>query len=332
MHCRTGSGTNSRAGWGLLWLLLALAPAIGAQEAPPEGWPNRRAVKNCAPFPQPGAGHVTDVAGLLSPVEKEQLQQRLQRVERDSGVEVLVVTIQSIRDYAGAPHASIEAFARALFDRYAIGSMPANNGVLLLVAAQDRQVRIELGAGYGRSHDDAARRIVDEVLLPRFREGRPAAGIAEAVPAIERAFIVRPAPATPAVAVPAEAPPAPHAPGAAPFSPTPCSTPAHASFGSGPDSSTVLFLFLALAFVAVVLRVLTRSGRGGWGWVAAGLRSSRPSDNSDWWSSSSRSDASGADGFSSISSNPAGSFSDMSASSGGSAGGSSGGGGATGRW
>jgi uncharacterized protein len=141
-----------------------------------------------APFPSPDAGYVTDLAGLLSEEQEQQLERWLLQTERDTGVEIIVVTIQSVRDYPGTPNRSIEEFARALFDAYGIGNMPGNDGVLLLVAAQDRKARIELGAGYGHSRDKDADRIMVQKIVPRFRHGQYAEGIIRGAKALMRRF------------------------------------------------------------------------------------------------------------------------------------------------
>jgi uncharacterized protein len=148
-------------------------PSLGAATA-----------KNYSPFPPPGAGYVTDIADLLSDAQEKQLEDWLRRTETDRGVEIVVVTINSIRDYPGTPHADIETFARRLFDAYGIGNMPRNKGVLLLVAARDRKARIELGAGYGHARDHDATRIMNRKIVPSFRTGNYPKGITRGVRAL----------------------------------------------------------------------------------------------------------------------------------------------------
>lgn len=149
---------------------------------------SRVAAKDYSPFPDPDAGYVTDVANLLSSEQQEQLERWLLTTERSSGVEIVVVTIQSIKDYPGAPNRNIEEFARALFDAYGIGNMPKNNGVLLLVAAGDRQARIELGAGYRDARNRQATRIMRRTIIPRFREGKYAEGVIKGTRALMSEF------------------------------------------------------------------------------------------------------------------------------------------------
>ncbi len=144
--------------------------------------------KSYFPFPSPEVGYVTDVAGLLTPDQKQQINRWLVQTEKRNGVQIAVVTIQSMKEYPGTPNRNIEEFARALFDAYGIGNMPKNNGVLLLVAVQDRKARIELGAGYGRARDRDANRIMERKIQPSFRQGKYAEGITRGVNALMQEF------------------------------------------------------------------------------------------------------------------------------------------------
>ena len=140
------------------------------------------------PFPAPDNGYVTDLDGLLSDEEQERIEVWLWQTESRTGIEIAVVTLPSFRDYPGARSRSIEVFAQGLFDSWGIGNMPANDGILLLVARQDRKARIELGAGYGESRDADAGRIMQQSILPHFREDDYNEGITEGVRAIVSEF------------------------------------------------------------------------------------------------------------------------------------------------
>jgi len=191
----------------------------------------RRAGKSCAPYPQPDIGYVTDKAGLLTSRQKEKLDAYCYTTEKRTNVEVVVVTINSIKDYPGTDNRSIEDFARGLFDKYGIGNMPRDDGVLLLVARRDRKVRIELGKFYGHGRDDDTRRIVDDDILPCFRDDDYAAGITEGTRAIIREF---------------------------------------AGLRIG-FPWTALLLGLAAVGLILVCVSLFRNGKRGWGWVVAGI-------------------------------------------------------------
>ena len=144
--------------------------------------------KDYAPYPQPDNGYVTDLAGLLSADEEEQIETWLWQVEYRTQVEIIVMTINSIYDYPGTDNSTIETFATGLFNTYGIGNLPKNDGILLLVARDDRKVRIELGAYYGHQRDADAQRIIDNEILPAFRRGAYATGIRDGTKAIISGF------------------------------------------------------------------------------------------------------------------------------------------------
>lgn len=137
-----------------------------------------------SPYPQPDLGYVSDHAGLLTYAEEEQIEQWLWQVESRTNVEIIVVTIDSMTDFPETDNASIESFATALFDVYGIGNMPKNDGVLLLIAKGDRKARIALGEAYGSMRDYDATRIMDNDIIPQFKQGDYVAGITNGTEAI----------------------------------------------------------------------------------------------------------------------------------------------------
>lgn len=140
-------------------------------------------------FPAPLTVFVSDYADVLDAETDARITQALVAAREDPGSEIAVVTIGSRIDYGN--HVSIESFANGLFNAWGIGDAARNNGILILVAAQDREMRIELGAGHPASWDFAAEEIVHRVMLPAFREGDLARGIESGTnAAIER--IARP--------------------------------------------------------------------------------------------------------------------------------------------
>lgn len=187
--------------------------------------------KDYFPYPQPDSGYVSDVADLLTYEEEERIEQWLWQVESISKVEIIVVIIDSIADYPGTENASIETFATALFDTYGIGNLTANDGVLFLVAKNDHQARIELGAGYGHSRDLDANRIMDEEIIPQFKAGNYADGINIGTKAIIAEF---------------------------------------AGLGIGFPWHLVFVSCAAVAFLLVGISLIL-NGKKGWGWVFVGL-------------------------------------------------------------
>lgn len=118
---------------------------------------------------------VNDFAALMNEAEHARLVDLLEQLRRDTGVEMTVVTLQRQADFA--PETSLERFATRLFDHWGIGDADRNDGVLILVLHQDRAMRIELGATFGRNWDQAAQAVIDSHFLPAFADGRYGAGI-----------------------------------------------------------------------------------------------------------------------------------------------------------
>lgn len=167
-------------------LLLLLSASLFAQPES-ETLPAADAAKDYSPYPVPSGGYVTDAAGIVTEEDKKYLNVMIYQTEKKSGFEMAVVTIGSIRDYPGGGN-TIEEFATGLFNKYGIGNLPENKGVLLLVAKEDRKARIELGAGYGRSRDGDAAEIMDRVIIPRFKKNEFSRGIREGAKAIALEF------------------------------------------------------------------------------------------------------------------------------------------------
>ena len=148
----------------------------------------RLRTKDYSPYPNPDAGYVTDIAGVLTDEQEDRIESWLYTTEKRTNVDIVVLLINSIVDYPSTPNHSVETFATGLFDAYGIGNMPRNDGVLLVVAIRDRKVRIELGAAHGRSRDSDASKIIDSKILPYFRQSRYAEGIMAGTRATMRQF------------------------------------------------------------------------------------------------------------------------------------------------
>lgn len=140
-----------------------------------------------AAYPAFQDAYVNDYGQVLSASEKIQIKTQLEQFRRRTGVHAVLLTVNSIYDY-GTSDAAIEPFATNLFNAWGIGSAARNNGILLLVAPGDRNVRIELGRGYDRSYDRVAQAIIDDAILPQFRQGHISQGTAIGVNEIVENF------------------------------------------------------------------------------------------------------------------------------------------------
>lgn len=127
--------------------------------------------------------YINDYNGMMSSGLEAKLRGWLTDLKAQHNIEMTVVTVDSTRDYNGWD-STIERFATSLFNRWGIGDRATNKGIMLLVAKDDRKVRIELGAGYDSSEDKRAKGVLDEFILPYFRNDNYETGIEKGVRAI----------------------------------------------------------------------------------------------------------------------------------------------------
>jgi uncharacterized protein len=145
-------------------LLLLLAIAV-VQAAEPE-------------FP-PLTGRVNDRAGLLSERDEKELEAALAQFETETTNQIVVATLESLQ---GLP---IEEYGYQLGRQWGIGQAGKDNGALLIVAPEEREVRIEVGYGLeGELTDAQSRTIIEISILPQFSQGDFAAGIKAGVAAM----------------------------------------------------------------------------------------------------------------------------------------------------
>ncbi|WP_093005088.1 TPM domain-containing protein [Sphingomonas palmae] len=124
-------------------------------------------------------GRVVDDAHLLSPEQVQQLTQLSASVEQASTRQLVVATIPDLQGYP------IEDYGYRLGRAWGLGQKDANNGVILLVAPRERKVRIEVGYGLEPIVTDALSSvIINQTILPRFRDGDMAGGIVAGANAI----------------------------------------------------------------------------------------------------------------------------------------------------
>ncbi|MGL4505914.1 MAG: TPM domain-containing protein, partial [Aeromonas sobria] len=118
------------------------------------------------------SGRVVDEAALMSRKQAHQLTQQLTAFEKRSGIQLVVVSIDSLDGE------TIEEYGYQLGRHWGIGQKGKNNGVLLLIAQDERKVRIEVGYGLeGALPDAIAANIIHGRILPAFKRGDMVAGI-----------------------------------------------------------------------------------------------------------------------------------------------------------
>ena len=138
----------------------------------------------------PLAHRVTDLTATLSPDQTAALEQTLAAFEANKGAQVAVLIVPTTQPE------EIEQYSIRVVDQWKLGRKGVDDGVLLLVAKDDRRVRIEVGYGLeGALPDAVANRIIEEDIVPRFRQGDFYGGIAAGVDRIMRVISGEPLPA-----------------------------------------------------------------------------------------------------------------------------------------
>ncbi|MDO8717685.1 MAG: TPM domain-containing protein [Polaromonas sp.] len=134
-------------------------------------WPLAALAQSVQPVP-PLTAHVMDQTGTLNPAQLQALEAKLTAFEQARGAQVVVLMLPTT-----APE-DIAAYAQRVGDSWKIGRKAIGDGLLLVVAKNDRQVRIETTKALeGAIPDLAARQIIDGALTPRFKQGDFAGGL-----------------------------------------------------------------------------------------------------------------------------------------------------------
>ncbi|MEW6382279.1 MAG: TPM domain-containing protein [bacterium] len=146
--CLTAGGKSTPA--------LALSPQPDSQEMK---------------FPEP-VGYVNDYAQILSPREEEAISGIIRELHRKTTAEIALVTLESVAPY------DINLYAVKLFEKWGIGTKDKDNGVLILLALKEREVRIEVGYGLeGILPDGLAGEIIRKYMIPSFKKENYGQGI-----------------------------------------------------------------------------------------------------------------------------------------------------------
>jgi len=169
------------------------------EASPTRGWPPRVLLAVLLLFAVPPAGadvpvpplkaRVTDLTATLSQDQRAALEQKLAALEARKGSQIAVLMVPTVQPEA------IEQYAIRVFDQWKLGRKNVDDGVLLLVAKNDRKLRIEVGYGLeGAIPDAIARRVIDEDIVPLFKQGNFAGGIEAGVARITKLIDGEPMP------------------------------------------------------------------------------------------------------------------------------------------
>ena len=126
-------------------------------------------------FPKP-AGRVNDFANVIDASVESEIDSRLNRLEQQTTSEIAVATVTSLNGM------SVDEYANRLFREWGVGQAKQDNGVLVLVAPHEREMRIEVGYGLeGVLPDGLAGQVIRERFTPRFSENDYSGGIRDGV-------------------------------------------------------------------------------------------------------------------------------------------------------
>ena len=121
-------------------------------------------------------GRIVDQANIIPAETRTALEPKLADLEAKSGIQLVVATVTSLEGQ------EIEPYANELFRAWKLGEKTKNNGVLLLVAPNERRVRIEVGYGLeGTLTDALSKVIITNAITPRFKAGDFGGGISRGV-------------------------------------------------------------------------------------------------------------------------------------------------------
>ncbi|UCH12689.1 MAG: TPM domain-containing protein [Candidatus Omnitrophota bacterium] len=117
-------------------------------------------------------GYVNDFANVISAEDERTIEALAQELETETTAQIAVVTMPTTKP------STIEQYAVELFEKWGIGTKEKDNGVLILMAANDKKVRIETGYGLeGAIPDAIANQIISRIMIPQFKQGNFSKGI-----------------------------------------------------------------------------------------------------------------------------------------------------------
>lgn len=129
-------------------------------------------------YPRP-IGYVNDFAEILSEETKKALESKLLKYKKETTIEIVVVTVSSLEGYTK------EAYTLGLAEEWGVGDKEKDNGIVLLVAPNEREMRIEVGYGMEPDlPDGVAGRIIRNIIIPHFKDDDMPGGIIAGIDAI----------------------------------------------------------------------------------------------------------------------------------------------------
>ena len=144
-------------------------------------------------YPTPGETPVTDDAEIIDAVDEARLAEQIIGIEQESGADVAVVTLPGTQFYTMGD--DLDVYTQGLMENWEMGSTTDGKAVLLLVFRDDRELRLEV-TNAGDDATAAAQKVIDEAIIPQFREDNFSAGISRGVDGIANEILMVGAAAT----------------------------------------------------------------------------------------------------------------------------------------
>jgi len=157
--------------WSTIARLVLFSSLLVAGPLAQDGWG-----QVAFPAAPPSGSFVIDEAKLITPAHRQEIERIAAGLNRERGYPVTVVTIRSLGAQRAAAY-TIERYASDMLKAWNLDADRRGYGLLLLVSADDRLARIELGSAWGGTHDGRVREVMDSLILPAFRRGELSSGI-----------------------------------------------------------------------------------------------------------------------------------------------------------
>lgn len=136
-------------------------------------------------YPSPD-GWVTDISNIMTEAEEAQLETRIQGYKSEYGHEIAVLILPTTNGE------SIESYSINVAEKWKVGTEGVDDGVLFVLATEDRTVRIEVGRGLESGlTDSTAGRILDDVVVPLLKEQRLSDAVTQGVLAINETILAQ---------------------------------------------------------------------------------------------------------------------------------------------
>lgn len=238
-------GCGARRTRGRFSATIGVLAVIALSAARAHGRASARSSVDAVPNPRLRGSWVSDVAQILPAVDEAAINSMLDDLERQSTVEMTVVTLPAL-------DGDVKSFATELFNHWHIGKRDKDNGVLVVLAVRQRRIEVETGYGVeDRLPDAVVGRIIHERMVPSFKRGDYAGGLTSGVQALAARIGAGTPASAPQFSAGASDPPA--EPALQPEVPMPRGAPDAPAYKNTGEEHSPVFVVLALFFYWIVL-------------------------------------------------------------------------------